>query len=315
MTDGEPQSARYEDLTGLLAANVPELREEIEAVCEWWAPETPGQHIIYEDILVQYLIKLIEAGTADGRLQELFVFVEELAKNPDVHVQEVVAYTVLEGLLGEDLLDYVRPFMGPATLVMSDEVEQFWAEVRAARREERAKSKPPPDDGQEPILPAGSLFKSGQARPGADARFEGLNDLLAGEIPELRDAIEALCLKWAPKNPGPYNLYGDVVGPYLVKLMTEADERRLQELFAFLEELSRNPDARVKAVVRGCVFQCLNDDKALRARARQFMGPATLALSYESEKFWNEFNASPKEHLKEFWRRVREVTRERLPKN
>jgi hypothetical protein len=315
MSDVEPQSARYEELTDLLAAKVPELREEIEAVCEWWAPETPGQHVIYEDILVQYLIKLIEEGTADRRLQELFVFVEELAKNPDVHIQEVVAYTVLEGLLGEDLLDYVRPFMGPATLVMSDEVEQFWAEVRAARREERANSKAPVDAGQESILPAGSLFKGRQARPDEDARFEDLNDLLAHEIPELRDQIETQYLRRAPENPGPYNVYGDVVSPYLVKLMTVADERRLQELFAFLEELSRNPDARVKAVVRGCVFQCLIDDRALRARARQFMGPATLALSHESEKFWNEFNVSPKEHLKEFWRRIREITRERLPKH
>jgi hypothetical protein len=134
------ETAAFDDLNDLLVSRVPELREEIEAVRQWWAPELPGQHIIYGDILNPYLVKLLETRADDQRLQELFALLEELAKNPDDHVKEVVGVTVLEHLGGnKERLAKARRFMGPATLALSDEIERFWKDFYASRREE-----PPP---------------------------------------------------------------------------------------------------------------------------------------------------------------------------
>jgi hypothetical protein len=47
-----------EELTDVLSVTVPELREEIEAVRRWWAPEVPGQHMVYGDILSFFIAKL-----------------------------------------------------------------------------------------------------------------------------------------------------------------------------------------------------------------------------------------------------------------
>lgn len=113
------QAARFEDLNELLAERVPELREDIDAEYRSWEGEAPGQHVIYGDFLAQYLIKLLKAGADNQRVQEIFAFLEELATNPDEHVQEVVAVTVLEDLAEDKaILAKARKFMGPATLAL-----------------------------------------------------------------------------------------------------------------------------------------------------------------------------------------------------
>jgi len=70
---------------------VPELREEIDALRRWWEPDVPGQHVVFGDLLTPFLASLLRAANDRKRLQEIFDFIEELAKNPDVRVQEVVA--------------------------------------------------------------------------------------------------------------------------------------------------------------------------------------------------------------------------------
>jgi hypothetical protein len=118
---------RYEDMTDLLVARVPELRKEIDEIRDWWAPEVPGQHVVYGDVLTPYLERLLQTGEHEERLRYLFTFLEELAENPDVHVQEVVVVTILEYLLGHShLLAKARELMAPNTLAMSYELEHGW---------------------------------------------------------------------------------------------------------------------------------------------------------------------------------------------
>jgi hypothetical protein len=137
MIMSDREVASYDGLIDDLSSRVPELREEIEAVRQTWAPEPPGQHIIYGDILNPYLVKLLETGADDQRLQEIFAFLEELAQNPDDHVREVVGVTVLEHLGGNKArLAKARRFMGPATLALSGEIERFWENFYATRREQ-----------------------------------------------------------------------------------------------------------------------------------------------------------------------------------
>jgi len=110
---------KFEDMTDLLVTRAPELRKEIDDVRRWWAPDVPGQHIIYGDVLTPLLERLLQTGEDNGRLRELFAFLEELAKNPDAHVQEVLVVTILEYLLGKPVFSKAREFMAPSTLAMS----------------------------------------------------------------------------------------------------------------------------------------------------------------------------------------------------
>jgi len=66
------REVEFEGMNDLLASRAPELRQEIDEVRRWWAPDVPGQHIIYGDVLNPYLKKLLQAGGNDERRRELF---------------------------------------------------------------------------------------------------------------------------------------------------------------------------------------------------------------------------------------------------
>ena len=60
-------------------------------------------------------------------LQPIFAFLEQLANQPDLHVQEVVSVSVCERLGDkQEWLAKARTYMGPATLHLSQEIEEFW---------------------------------------------------------------------------------------------------------------------------------------------------------------------------------------------
>src|ERR1700753_3403025 len=77
-----------------------------------------------------------------------------------------------------------------------------------------------------------------------DARTAGyceMDDLLVERVPEVRDAIDEICCWGDPEKPWQHVLYGDVLTPFLERLLTTGeDDARLRELFVFLEELRTN---------------------------------------------------------------------------
>lgn len=118
----------YESLSKRLIETVPELAPQYEKELEWWGGEEAGAHNIYGDVLNPYLISLLQSDPNPGTeevLNRIFAFLEVLSKHPDVHVPEVVGVTVLEVLLGAGLLEKARRYMGPATLQMSKEIEDW----------------------------------------------------------------------------------------------------------------------------------------------------------------------------------------------
>jgi hypothetical protein len=128
---------RFCEMNDLLTERVPEVRDAIDAVLRLWAPDKPGQHVLYGDVLTPYLERLLTTGENDERLRELFDFLEELSANEDVRVQEVVSCTILEHLLGwrHDVIGRARAVMGPATLASSREIEDGWRAVDRKRSE------------------------------------------------------------------------------------------------------------------------------------------------------------------------------------
>jgi hypothetical protein len=91
----------YNRLTAELARVLPELRIPVETEKRWWKGEAPGQHVVFGNILLPFLVQELERGDRPEVLSRAFSFLENLARNPDVLVREVVQQSVLAGLCGE----------------------------------------------------------------------------------------------------------------------------------------------------------------------------------------------------------------------
>lgn len=116
----------YQNLGDKLVEAVPELRSQYEQELKWWGEEEPGAHNIYGDVLNPYLLSLLKSGTQENTLKRIFAFLEKLANHEDVHVQEVVAATVCERLVGDkELWAKARKYMGPKTLQICREIEEW----------------------------------------------------------------------------------------------------------------------------------------------------------------------------------------------
>jgi hypothetical protein len=123
----EPSEIDYTNVAEALVEAVPDLRGRYEEEHRWWGDEKPGPHIIFGDVLTPYLIDLLDSERQEGKLRQVFAFLELLASHADIHIQELVAVTVCERL--GDCQEHLRKaykFMGPRTRRFSEEVEAFW---------------------------------------------------------------------------------------------------------------------------------------------------------------------------------------------
>lgn len=106
----------YSDLTAELLRRFPELRAAYEEERRWVGDSLDSPHVAYGDLLNPYLVSLLEAGGNELTLEGIFRFVEELASDPDVRVQNVAAVTVIEYLIADkSWLAAAEPYMGSAT--------------------------------------------------------------------------------------------------------------------------------------------------------------------------------------------------------
>jgi len=49
----------YDNLSEKLVEAVPEIKEQYAQELRWWGDETPGQHVIYGDLLNPYIVSLL----------------------------------------------------------------------------------------------------------------------------------------------------------------------------------------------------------------------------------------------------------------
>ena len=106
-------------------------------------------------------------------------------------------------------------------------------------------------------------------------------------IPDLREACDGLVEWYGGDVPGPHVVFGDVLDPYLVELLTaDRQDAALVAAFSLLEEMATSTDVAVQEVLATTVLERLGDDRAILERARRYMGPATRRLSEEVERGW-----------------------------
>lgn len=115
----------YQNLGDKLIEAVPELRPQYEQELQGWGEEEPGAHNIYGDVLNPFLLSLLKSDAQEDTLRRIFDFLEELANHNDPNVQDVVGATVIERLHGAGELKHARRYMGPRTLQISREIEEW----------------------------------------------------------------------------------------------------------------------------------------------------------------------------------------------
>ena len=117
--------------------------------------------------------------------------------------------------------------------------------------------------------------------------YEQANEKLVEALPELAEAYRAQVEWWGDQTPRQHVVYGLLLNPYIDRLLQQdGGEADLRRIFAFLEILSQNPDPHVQELVSFTVCEHLGGDLEKLRQARHYMGPATLKLSGEVEKFW-----------------------------
>jgi hypothetical protein len=119
-----------------------------------------------------------------------------------------------------------------------------------------------------------------------DVTYEQANEKLVEALPELAEAYRKQVEWWGNEKPRQHVVYGLILNPYLDRLLQDSNEADLRRVFAFLEHLSVNPDPHVQELVSFTVCEHLGGDLEKLRQARHYMGPATLKLSGEADKFW-----------------------------
>ena len=126
----------------------------------------------------------------------------------------------------------------------------------------------------------------GQDQP-VSVRYEDVSVALTTHLQELREAYETEQQWWSGETPGPHVIYGNVLNPYIERLIEAGDEAALRRVFAFVELLSNSDDVRVQEVVAVTICERLGSDENRLMQAKRLMGPATRKISDEVEAFWN----------------------------
>ena len=119
----------YENISELLIEEFPALGAEYRFTLQRWRGEVPGSHVIYGDIFLPYVFSRVRLGDAHT-IRRIFDFLEQLARNADVRVQEVVAFAVCEPLRRDvGALRIARRYMGPTTLRFLEEIQGMTKKV------------------------------------------------------------------------------------------------------------------------------------------------------------------------------------------
>jgi len=116
--------------------------------------------------------------------------------------------------------------------------------------------------------------------------YDNVSDVLAEYVPELKEAYQGELRWWGDQRPGPHVVYGDILNPYLERLLHSGDEAKLRQVFEFVERLAGNPDERVQELVAVTICEYLGGDAERLSAARRFMGPVTARYSRAVEQFW-----------------------------
>ncbi len=108
-----------------LLDNIPELKSMYNKEMEWWN-EFPGNHIVFGDLIIPFLIDSIDSEININIVKRIFRFFERMATSQDKDVKNVLVVTILESLGdSKEILKKAKNYMGTETLRLSNSVEDW----------------------------------------------------------------------------------------------------------------------------------------------------------------------------------------------
>lgn len=120
----------------------------------------------------------------------------------------------------------------------------------------------------------------------ANLSSESFEAELLGAFPEVGPDLRALMEFWGEDAPGLHIVVGDVLAPLVVNAAESGDNGRLQSVCVVMERMATSPDERVGNALTVSLLERLGDERERLDTARLAMGPETLALSQQIERFW-----------------------------
>ncbi|SFS10211.1 DUF7674 family protein [Anaeromicropila populeti] len=89
--------------------------------------ETVGVHISFGMVVVPYIGDIVDNKKTE-EIRKVFDFMEKMAVSEDIKVQEVLDFTVLEGLAdkGHDVIKQCKKYMKTNTVQHCEEIEKYF---------------------------------------------------------------------------------------------------------------------------------------------------------------------------------------------
>ena len=113
-------------------------------------------------------------------------------------------------------------------------------------------------------------------------KYHEMGEKLSEHFPGLRSKYIAMMEDWGEEKPGQHIIYAEILNPHMDKLLEEkGSEKKLEEIFDFLERLSNNKEERIQEVVVVTVLEHFDWETLYKLRI--YMGPTTLHSLSEME--------------------------------
>lgn len=115
---------KYDQLQAELLTCIPELKESVDSTFGSdydLSMESPGAYPIFEDVVLEFLLKNLNSSQNEALLTRLFDFFEQMATSNDGNVSDLLRIAILESLIlhsGE--YQRSRHYMGRKTMEFAD---------------------------------------------------------------------------------------------------------------------------------------------------------------------------------------------------
>jgi hypothetical protein len=115
---------------------------------------------------------------------------------------------------------------------------------------------------------------------------ETFEEELVAAMPELAADLEALRASWGDDKPGVHIVVGDVLGKHVERAVDAGAWWQIHTACHFMERMATSLDEELRNALTVSLLENLGDDRERLEKARLAMGPKTLTLSHEIERFW-----------------------------
>ena len=107
-----------------------------------------------------------------------------------------------------------------------------------------------------------------------ELHYNDLGAWLIQEVPELEDAYRRELGWWGKEKPGPHVIFGDVLTPYIIRLLECGDNpEAIKKALGMLETLIADEDIEVQAVAVVTVLDRLVGNAEWMRLMKPYLGP------------------------------------------